>query len=153
MQTAYFAAIPHSLLHQVEFLRANPALPFDTLVGTIEQDEKPPPSSQASPIHGVAPKRLYAAVPHRLFPLRTVRGDLAMLVANDAMARLVDHRLPTVLFRGSRPEGQTKPNSCSEGDGTVDAVAKPSGETAVPLDDDGLGQLGDFVGFARKSIP
>ena len=153
VQAADLAAKPLSLLQQVEFLRANPALLFETLGGTIKKDEKPLPSSQARPIHVVAPERLDATVPHRLLPFLAMMGDDSVLVSNDAMAGLVDHRFPPLLFRGSRPERDAQSNSGSEGDGAVKAIPKPSSETAVPLDDDGLGQFFGVVPLASEPNP
>jgi hypothetical protein len=40
-----------------------------------------------------------------------------------------------------------------EGDGAVKAIPKSSGETAVPLDDDGLGQFFGVVPLASEPNP
>ena len=84
---------------QVVFPGRAAALPFDTLVRTIEENEPPLSSRQTRSVNGVEPQWFDTAVLHRQSPFGAVRGRTEpVLEADNEMTGFVDHRLSSVLF-------------------------------------------------------
>jgi hypothetical protein len=75
------------------------ALPFHTVVGTIDEDEPPLSSRQTSSINVVESEWFDSTVLHRQSPFGAMSGRTEpVLEANDEMAGFVDHRLSSILF-------------------------------------------------------
>jgi hypothetical protein len=130
------------------------ALPFHTAVGTIEEDEPPPSSSQTCAVDGVEPKRFNPAVPHRFLPLRAVNGGAKpVLEADDDVAGFVDHRFSAINFGCSWPERAAEANSGSVCDRAIGRIPEAARESRIPFDKNHLTQFRHFVAFAGKSDP
>jgi hypothetical protein len=144
----------HSSSHPIELPGGYSALPFRTLVRTIQENESPVTAGQTSSINFMRSERLNSAVLHRQSPFGTMRsGGEAKSVADDDVAGLVDHGLPSIPLRSTGVQRNAQTNSGSEGDVAVGGVSKPSGESGIPFDNDHLGQFRHLVAFAGESNP
>ena len=74
-QAAFLAAELRSTLHHVNCLAVDSAFMPDAPVRAISRDKRRCGRPNPVSIHGMQPKRLDAAVSHRLFPLGAVVSD------------------------------------------------------------------------------
>ncbi len=139
---------------QVEFPGRTAALPFQTVVRTIEKDKPFLSSGQASSVNRMEPQRSDIAILHRLFPLGAVRsGDKPVLVGSDEMTGFVNDGFSSVLIGGPGPQGNAEANSGSVGGRAIARISESLGKPPIPFDDDDLAQLVNVVGLAGESNP
>ncbi len=129
--------------------------PTFVFVRAIEQGEEPLAASQARPVNVVGPNGLHPAVSHRFLPFRAVGpANLPMLlVADDDMARFVNHRFPLGLVGRPRPQRDRESYSGTECVRVVRGIPHLSSKSRVELDHDQLGEFGNRIAFTSEPDP